>query len=66
MAPTLSLAGQHAFTVIDPLRITVAVNGLGLSGFQVGQILEEQYGVVMELATPQVGCAHTPDVSSLH
>ena len=41
---------------MDPLRITVAVTGLGLSGFQVGSMLEQQHGVVMELATQQVSC----------
>lgn len=51
-------AGQHAVAVLDPLRITVAVNGLGLTGFQCGTILEEQFGVVMELATQQVGDLH--------
>lgn len=40
--------------MLDPLRITVAVTKLGLTGFQVGAMLEQQHEVVMELATQQV------------
>ncbi|GFH17649.1 PLP-dependent transferase, partial [Haematococcus lacustris] len=47
------LASVHCF---DPLRLAVRVAGLGkgVTGFQVSQQLEEEYGVVAELATSQV------------
>ena len=48
------VAGRYGIAALDPLRITVGVTRLQLSGFQVGAILEEQHGVVMELATQQV------------
>ena len=36
---------------VDPLRLTVGVSGLGQTGFEVSRQLEEEYGVVPELAT---------------
>ena len=37
---------------LDPLRLTLDVRRLGLSGFEVAAALEAQHGVVAELATP--------------
>ena len=39
---------------MDPLRITVGVASLGLTGSEVSQRLEQEFGVVAELATQQV------------
>ena len=39
---------------MDPLRISVGVQSLGLTGNHVSTILEDEYGVVAELATQQV------------
>jgi hypothetical protein len=38
---------------VDPLRVTVAVDGWGLSGQQVAAELDARFGVVPELATQQ-------------
>ncbi|WIA21198.1 hypothetical protein OEZ85_000446 [Tetradesmus obliquus] len=38
----------------DPLRLVVNVAGLGLSGFDAAQWLEEQHSIVPELATAQL------------
>jgi len=38
---------------VDPLRVTVAVDGWGLSGQQVARELDARFGVVPELATQQ-------------
>lgn len=38
----------------DPLRITVGVWGLGMTGFEVAEQLEQCHGVVVELATSKV------------
>jgi len=38
----------------DPLRFTVDVQQLGMSGYHAAGVLEEQHGVVAELSTPQV------------
>lgn len=47
-------AGKDGIVAVDPLRITVGVQGLGLTGTETSQQLEEEYGVVAELATQQV------------
>lgn len=39
-----------SFSVIDPLRVTVGVWELGVSGFEADEILYNEYGVVSELA----------------
>ncbi|KAA6423748.1 MAG: hypothetical protein FRX49_06319, partial [Trebouxia sp. A1-2] len=46
--------GTRGIAAVDPLRITVGVQRLGLTGSQVSTILEDEYGVVAELATQQV------------
>ena len=38
----------------DPLRLTLRVTGLGLSGFEAATRLEQEHSVVVELATAQV------------
>ncbi|GBG68247.1 hypothetical protein CBR_g2798 [Chara braunii] len=58
--PGLDVLGEGSLRVrkglvagLDPLRITVHVAGLGLSGFQVDDILREELAVVAELPTPK-------------
>ena len=46
--------GTRGIAAVDPLRITVGVQSMGLTGSQVSTILEAEYGVVAELATQQV------------
>ncbi|KAL0037016.1 hypothetical protein WJX77_009443 [Trebouxia sp. C0004] len=46
--------GTRGIAAVDPLRITVGVQSVGLTGSQVSTILEGEYGVVTELATQQV------------
>ena len=46
--------GRHGIAAVDPLRVTVGVQGMGMSGTQVSQVLEKDFGVVAELATQQV------------
>lgn len=38
--------------VVDPLRLTVSLQQLGLSGYQAAAALQQQHGIVPELATP--------------
>lgn len=40
----------------DPLKLSVNVRGLGLSGYEAAEALERDHGVVPELATSAVGC----------
>jgi arginine/lysine/ornithine decarboxylase len=37
---------------LDPLRLTLSLQQLGLSGYQAAKELEQQHGIVAELATP--------------
>jgi arginine decarboxylase len=37
---------------IDPLRLTLSVSGLGITGHRAAALLESRHGVVCELATP--------------
>lgn len=39
---------------LDPLRITVLVHGLGMSGFEVDDLLQLEYGVCAEMSTDKV------------
>ena len=52
-------------TRIDPLRLTLRVTGLGLTGFEVANLLEHgEHQVITELATAQtVVCAFGPGSS---
>ena len=45
-------AGSVGVTSADPLRLTVATEGAGVSGFEAAAKLEDDFGVVVELATP--------------
>lgn len=46
--------GGDAIAAVDPLRVTVGVQHLGMTGTEVSQKLEEEFAVVAELATQQV------------
>lgn len=37
---------------LDPLRLTISLQQLGLTGYQAADVLERQHGIVPELATP--------------
>ena len=52
-------AGSPGVHGLDPLRLTVAVGGWGVSGQAVAAALDSRFGVVPELATQQArakGC----------
>ncbi|GAX84294.1 hypothetical protein CEUSTIGMA_g11716.t1 [Chlamydomonas eustigma] len=49
--PVRSPRGNHTQ---DPLRITVSVTQLGLTGYEAAAYLEEEHGVVAELSTSKV------------
>ena len=53
--PELTHTGRHGIAAVDPLRVTVGVQGMGMTGTQVSQLLEKEFAVVAELATQQVG-----------
>lgn len=44
---------QPGFSNFDPLRLTVDVSGIGLTGYEVENLLIEQYGCYPEMATLQ-------------
>ena len=39
---------------IDLLRVTVVINGLNMTGWQIAAMLREDYGVIPELASLKV------------
>jgi len=47
-------ATQQSAAGFDPLRLVVNVQGLNLTGYQAAAWLEEQHGIVPELATNKV------------
>lgn len=49
--------GRDAVVAVDPLRVTVGVQRLGLTGNDVSQKLEKEFAVVAELATQQVAAS---------
>lgn len=49
-----SCAAQESVAGFDPLRLVVNVQELGVSGYDAAAWLEEQHGVVPELATQKV------------
>lgn len=49
----LDFRGFPSFSALDPLRITVGVWELGVSGFEADDTLYKEYGVVSELAGMQ-------------
>lgn len=46
---------QQSVSGFDPLRLVVNVGGLGLTGYDAAEWLEQQHSIVPELATQQVG-----------
>lgn len=63
--------GRDAIVAVDPLRVTVGVQRLGMTGSQVSQKLEQEFAVVAELATQQVAllllrCGLTTSCFALH
>lgn len=52
-SPPLGCPGS--ISAHDPLRFTVCVTGLGMSGFQAAEMLERDYHIVPEMATQSVG-----------
>ncbi|HEY9860488.1 MAG TPA: aminotransferase class I/II-fold pyridoxal phosphate-dependent enzyme [Candidatus Obscuribacterales bacterium] len=46
-------AGTPGFKTLDRTRLTVAVSGLGLTGFAADEILNEEFGVTAELPSLQ-------------
>lgn len=49
----LDLASFGKFPAIDPLRLTIGFWSLGLSGYEVDDILDRDYGVISELVGSQ-------------
>jgi arginine/lysine/ornithine decarboxylase len=47
------LVGTHGVTAMDPMRVTVDVSALGISGFAVERALDERFAVSAELAQPR-------------
>ena len=46
--------------MLDPLRLTVLVHCLGMSGFEVDDLLQLEYGVCAEMSTDKV-CSLNPN-----
>ena len=44
----------------DPLRITVVIDGLLLTGWEVSEILQQEHAVIPELASLKV-CMHVSE-----
>jgi arginine decarboxylase len=47
------LVGSPGFVALDETRLTVTVSGLGLSGFEADEILDEKFAVTAEFASLQ-------------
>lgn len=47
-------AGEEGTHALDPLRLTVLVHGLGLSGFYVDDTLQLEHSVCAEMSTDKV------------
>ncbi|MBE8966731.1 aminotransferase class I/II-fold pyridoxal phosphate-dependent enzyme [Nostocales cyanobacterium LEGE 12452] len=47
------LAGSPGFVALDKTRLTVTVSGLGLTGFEADEILDEKFAVTAEFASLQ-------------
>ncbi|MEH2199527.1 aminotransferase class I/II-fold pyridoxal phosphate-dependent enzyme [Nostoc sp.] len=47
------LGGSPGFLALDETRLTVTVSGLGLSGFEADEILDEKFAVTAEFASLQ-------------
>jgi arginine/lysine/ornithine decarboxylase len=46
---------QQSVSGFDPLRLVLNTQGLGISGYDAAAWLEQQHGIVPELATNKVG-----------
>lgn len=46
----LNFPSFSTFPAVDPLRLTVGVWGLGLSGYEADEILDREHGIVSELS----------------
>lgn len=51
-APAQASGERSTTCSLDPLRLTVSLQRLGVSGYEAAQELEERHGIVPELATP--------------
>ncbi|MEH1939993.1 MAG: aminotransferase class I/II-fold pyridoxal phosphate-dependent enzyme [Nostoc sp.] len=47
------LAGSPGFVALDETRLTITVSGLGLTGFEADEILDEKFAVTAEFASLQ-------------
>lgn len=50
---SVGLGGSPGFVALDRTRLTVTVSGLGLTGFEAEEILDQQLGVTAEFASLQ-------------
>ncbi|MBE9001487.1 aminotransferase class I/II-fold pyridoxal phosphate-dependent enzyme [Nostoc sp. LEGE 12447] len=60
------LGGSPGFVALDETRLTVTVSGLGLTGFEADEILDEKFAVTAEFASLQhitfiISLGNTPD-----
>ncbi|MBD2561675.1 MULTISPECIES: aminotransferase class I/II-fold pyridoxal phosphate-dependent enzyme [Nostoc] len=66
-----ALGGSPGFVALDETRLTVTVSGLGLTGFEVDEILDEKFAVTAEFASLQhltfiISLGNTPtDIAQL-
>ncbi|MEH2250047.1 aminotransferase class I/II-fold pyridoxal phosphate-dependent enzyme [Nostoc sp.] len=50
---SVGLGGSPGFVALDETRLTVTVSGLGLTGFEADEILDEKFAVTAEFASLQ-------------
>ncbi|MEH2462874.1 aminotransferase class I/II-fold pyridoxal phosphate-dependent enzyme [Nostoc sp.] len=50
---SVGLGGSPGFVALDKTRLTVTVSGLGLTGFEADEILDEKFAVTAEFASLQ-------------
>ncbi|MFN6464831.1 MAG: aminotransferase class I/II-fold pyridoxal phosphate-dependent enzyme [Nostoc sp. DedVER02] len=50
---SIELGGSPGFVTLDETRLTVTVSGLGLTGFEAEEILDEKFAVTAEFASLQ-------------
>lgn len=50
--PGLACFGKKTVPEMDVTKLTISVTGLGLTGFQVSQLLNVQHGIQVEMADP--------------
>ncbi len=54
MSPCVAAGGAAAALCADPLRLTIAVQRLGMTGYQAAAELDARHGVAVELANHAV------------